>query len=184
MIVEMPNNGNPKAMLDRIEQVFGWRKKPAQLVQDSNQSSLDFDINEALWFAGHDWHELTWQDWQTRSEAIIFMTQEAFAYYLPSILGLSVQRPNEPLAPAQSLIWELDRTPGVENWDVYLTDRFLALRVEELEVLKEWLVQVCEYPVYRGFRNAAAGAGEILGRAFDTVDLLQKEVAQRHLKSS
>jgi hypothetical protein len=59
--------------------------------------------------------------------------------------------------------------------------RFLGLSPAELNVLKEWLLQVCEYVPYKEWGFAASGLGDTFSRAFDTVDLLQKEVARRRL---
>jgi hypothetical protein len=142
---------------------------------------LDDDVEDALWFSGRDWHELTWQNWQEHSDAVFFFDPEAFAYYLPSILLLSAQNTNDSLNAADSLIGELDRSPDPEGWTEGLVRRFLGLNPAELDVLKEWLLQVCEFVSYRGWGIAASGPGDTLGRAFDTVDLLQKEVERRRL---
>jgi hypothetical protein len=80
---------------------------------------------------------------------------------------------------AYSLITELDRSPDPEGWTEGLVSRFLALTPEELYVLKEWLLQICEYVPYKGWGIAASGPGDTFGRAYDTVDLLQKEAERR-----
>ena len=63
------------------------------------------------------------------------------------------------------------------------SSRFLALTLEELNVLKEWLLQVCEYIPYKSYGLAASGPGDTFGRAFDTVDLLCKEVERNTSES-
>jgi hypothetical protein len=85
-----------KKLLEKIESAFSSRAKPAQVRLADGVFQLDFEVEEALWFSGRDWHELTWQDWQEHSSAIYF-DSEAFAYYLPSVLLLSAQRPSEEL---------------------------------------------------------------------------------------
>jgi hypothetical protein len=166
---------------ERIERVFCSRKKPAQVRLADEVIQLDDDVEDALWFSGRDRHELTWQNWQEHSDAIFFFDPEAFAYYLPSILLLSSQNPNESLNAADSLIGELDRTPDPEGWTKAFVSRFLELNWAEMDTLKEWLLQVCEYVPYRGWGIAASGPGDTFGRAFDTLDLLQKEVERRRL---
>jgi hypothetical protein len=84
-----------KKLLEKIESAFSSRAKPAQVRLADGVFQLDFEVEEALWFSGRDWHELTWQDWQEHSSAIYFFDSEAFAYYLPSVLLLSAQRPSE-----------------------------------------------------------------------------------------
>ena len=75
-----------------------------------------------------------------------------------------------------SLISELDRSPDVSGWTENFASRFLELSPAELDVLKDWLLQICGYTPYRGVGLAASGPGDTFGRAFDTLDLLQKEV--------
>jgi|SRR5215470_5922983 len=163
---------------DKVERIFSSRPKPTQVIDDG-VLKLDSDVEEALWFFGRDWRELTWQDWQAHSAAIYFFCPEAFAYYLPSVLRLSAQNPSEELMAADSLISQLDCSPEPEGWPEGIASRFLGLNAAELDVLKEWLLQVCEYVPYRRWGIAGSGPGDTFGRAFDTLDLLQKEVERR-----
>jgi hypothetical protein len=129
-------------LTDKIERVFSSRPMPAQVRLADEVIQLDSDVEEALWFSGRDWHELTWQDWQEHSCAIFFFDPEAFAYYLPSVLLFSAQNPSDSLMAADSLINELDRSPNPEGWTEGLVSRFLELNRAELDVLKEWLPSV------------------------------------------
>jgi len=167
----------------RIEQAFAGRQKPADVIEPENLVQFDSDVEEALWFAGHDWHDVEWNDWKEHSCAIHFLSPEAFGYYLPSLLLVTAQDPTEWLYAVDSLIWELDLSPSVDAWPDHFARRFLALRSEELSILKEWLLLICEYPTYEGYGFSASGPGDKFGRAFDTVDLLQKEIEGKRLKN-
>jgi hypothetical protein len=171
----------PKMKLtDKIESVFSSRLKPAQVsLPDELLKHVDSDVEDALWFSGRDWHELTWLDWQHHSSAIFFFDADAFAYYLPSVLILSAQQPNEWMNAAHSLVGQLDRSPDPSGWTEDFASRFLGLNRAELNLLKEWLLYICEYDSYRGYGPAGSGPGETFGRAFDTLDLLEKEVERR-----
>jgi hypothetical protein len=164
---------------DKIGRAFAGRQMPLNLVKAANLAHPDCDVEDALWFSGRDWHELKWQDWQEHSSAIYFFVPDAFAYYLPSVMVLSIQNPLEELMVADSLISDLDCSPDPEGWTDTLVTRFLLLNRAELDVMREWLLQLCEYEPYRGYGLAASGAGDKFGRAFDTLDLLQKEVERR-----
>jgi hypothetical protein len=166
---------------ERIERVFARRAMPDVVVDMTSPFHIDSDVEEALWFTGRDWQSITWDDWQKHPVAFTFFSKEALGYYLPSILLLSLQAPQQALDPAESLIWELDRSPSTEGWTDNFANRFLGLTSTELDVLKEWLLQVCEYPLYKKSGLAASGPGDAFGRAFDTVDLLQKEAKRRRL---
>jgi hypothetical protein len=168
-------------LIERIERAFAHREVPDAVVYMTGCFQIDSDVEEALWFTGRDWHSITWDDWQKHPVAITFFSKEALGYYLPSVLLLSLQRPQEALNPAESLIWELDRSPSTEGWTDHFANRFLGLTSTELDVLKEWLLQICEYPLYKKWGLAASGPGDTFGRAFDTVDLLQNEAERRRL---
>lgn len=168
-------------LTDKIERVFSSRQKPAQVRLADEVIQLDSDVEEALWFSGRDWHEITWHDWQEHSCAIFFFDPDAFAYYLPSVLLLSARNPNEALNAADSLIGELDLSPSPEGWTDGFVNRFLGLTSAELDVLKDWLLHVCEYVSYKRCGIAGSGPGDTFGRAFDTISLVQKEAERRRL---
>ena len=172
---------------EKIEEAFAGRAMPAEVI-DPSVFQFDSDVEEALWFAGRDWRELRWKDWLEHSAALLFFSREAFAYYLPSLLLLSAQSLSQNHADwsyaVDSLISELDRSPSVEGWNEHFTRRFLGLRREELDALKEWLLYMCESPYYRGYGYAACGPGERFARAFDTVDLIQKELGKQESSGS
>lgn len=165
---------------EKIERAFSSRRMPDRVVAEDQLIQLDSDVEEALWFAGRDWHELTWRNWREHSNSIFFFNREAFAYYLPSVLILSAQNPNDCLMAADTVISDLDITPDPNAWTEGLMRRFLGLHPPELEVLKDWLVYVCEFGAYTGVGASASGAGERLGRAFDTLSLLQVEIRRKH----
>ncbi|SRR5258708_37068099 len=167
---------------EKIESAFAHRRMPAEVIEPEQYIQFDSDVEEALWFAGRDWREITVKDWQQRSSAAIFLSREAFPYYLPSLLILTIQNPNSyPEMAVDSIIFALDRSPNVEGWDEGLTRRFLGLKAEEFEAIKEWLLFVCENVPHFSYGDAASGPGETFGRAFDTIDLLQKETELQNL---
>jgi hypothetical protein len=161
---------------EKIESAFAHRRMPAEVLEPEQYNQFDSDVEEALWFAGRDWRQITCKDWQQHSSAAIFLSRDAFAYYLPSLLILTIQNPKEyPDMAVNSIIWQLDRSPSVEGWDQGFTRRFLGLSTEEYEAIKEWLIFVCENVPHFSYGNAASGPGETFGRAFDTINLLQQE---------
>src|SRR6185437_2536845 len=100
---------------------------------------------------------------------------------LPSLLRLSAGNQTDSLLAANSLINQLDRSPNVGSWTEDFVSQFLVLRPSELEVMKEWLLQVCEYIPYKRLGNAGSGPGDTFGRAYDTIDYLQKEIERRRM---
>jgi hypothetical protein len=161
---------------EKIERAFAWREKPSEAVDLEECIQFDSDVEEALWFAGRDWHDIIWRDWQEHPVALIFLSRDAFAYFLPSVLLLSLQRPQEELVSASSLIGMLDWSPSAECWTDHFRMRFLGLRTEEYDVIKEWLLFISDYEIYRIYGES--GPGDIFGRAFDTVSLAQQETVR------
>jgi hypothetical protein len=102
-----------------------------------------------------------------RARSIYAFTPEAFAYYLPSIVCLSIQFPEKWFFPVDSLLRVLDCSPVVEYWDSFIVTRLIGLKQEEYQVLKEWILWFSE--------NPPAGLEVDFGRAFDTIDLLENE---------
>jgi hypothetical protein len=149
----------------KIIETFGCRPKPDELVAPCEP--VTSDQHDALSLGERTWQELTWDDWTKHSGAFYAFLPDAFRYYLPSILTLSIERPDQWFFPADGLMQILDRSPTIGYWDAFLTDRLLGLRACEYEVLSEWLLVVSQYE--------AIALQDAVNRAFDTVALLQQE---------
>jgi hypothetical protein len=149
----------------QTEKAFSERSIPTTLVEIKTPVSPE--QKDALWFRGQDWKAITWEDWDGHPDAIYTFTPEAFAYYLPSIICLSIQFPDKWFFPVDSLLRVLDRSPVVEYWDSFIVTRLIGLKQEEYQVLKEWILWLSE--------NTPAGLEVDFDRAFDTVDLLENE---------
>lgn len=156
------------SLCQQIEQAFGYRSKPNRLVEP--KIPVTPEQKDALWFDGRDWREITRKDWGNHRDALYAFTPEAFAYYLPSILCLSSQSPSQWFSPTDTLLQILDRSPVVEYWDAFIVTRLVGLKAMEYEALKSWLMWLAEHQ--------DSNSEDALGRAFDTVDLLQKETTR------
>jgi hypothetical protein len=157
--------GTTMTLSRRIELAFGDREKPSRVIQRT--APISCDEEEALWFTGRDWREISWEEWDQHSSAISTFTPDAFVYYLPSVLCLSAQYPDRWSSTASSLLASLDRSPTIEYWDGWLTSRLLGLKDAEYAVLEEWILTLCQ--------NPTTYSSETLTRALDTVNLLQRE---------
>jgi len=166
-------------LIAKIAAAFAHRQIPSEVVEMEGRFQIDSDVDEALWFQGRDWREISRDDWQRHSAAVFFFSPEAFAYYLPSLLMITVQNPKGyPDLAVAKLIHLLDHTPAPEFLDAHLVDWFSGLSDAEFEVVKEWLLFACEN-LPGGWGISASGPGEVFGRAFDTVTLLQEEAQRR-----
>jgi hypothetical protein len=133
-------------LVEKIRRAFAERTLPATV---SDSVYIDCDVEDALYFTGKTWQEVTWDDWFHHTSAMTFFNREAFAYYLPSVLILTLQKPEDSLLVADSILMDLDRSPSRDGWDNLFIEHFVGLRAEEYEVLKEWLLAICEFPTFR-----------------------------------
>ena len=164
-----------------IEKAFAGREMPAKVTDSDCSDPIDSDVADVLWFSGRNWREITWNDWKKHDTALSFFTQDALAYLLPSVLLLSLQRPGEYLPAAGYLIRTFGSrywAPSPEYWKDYFRIRFVGLRTEEYEAVKEWLLFVKNLETYRKYRNIKPGAGDIFERALETVSLAQRETSR------
>jgi hypothetical protein len=148
----------------KIEAAFENRKLPNFTTEQAAFTTPE--QRDAMWFHGRDWRDLTRTDWEGRSDAFYSFSPEAFVYYLPSILKISSERPEEPFPPADSMLCILDRSPVVDNWDEFLISRMSRLTFSEYATISEWLIRLLE----NNFPYDQAG----ISRAFDTIQLLDQ----------
>jgi len=152
----------------QIEQAFGHRQRPAKVIEE--HSPITPEQRDALWFAGRDWHEVDWQEWERHPDAFYAFVPEAFIYYLPSVLVSALDAPGGQLQAAHALLGVLNRSPEVYHWDAFITKRLLGLEPKEYEAIKAWVL-------------AESGQTHMvseddLTRAYETVDLLARETAR------
>ena len=163
---------------NHVEAAFGWRPIPKDVVDSAEIPRSDSDIEEAVWFAGRNWRQVAFSDWQEHPVAVSFFSSDAFGYYLQSILILSAETATESLEPANRILGKLDRSPDVTGWDQGFTGHFFTLTSEELTVMKEWLLCISSYSAYKRRGPVRQGPGDRLGRCFDTLDLLQRRLRE------
>ena len=166
-------------LITKIEQAFAHRKTPPEVVEMEGRLQIDSDVEDGLWFQGRDWHEITKEDWENHHWGFAYLNPAAFAYFLPSILSLTTRNPqNAPDLAVCSFVWELDSSPGIENLSPR-SYRYFGFTDAEFEAVKEWLLWACENKpgVFHG--RAVNGPGDGFGRAFDSLDLLHKELMKQ-----
>lgn len=151
-------------MLKIIENAFSSRAMPSEVVKFSKD--ITSETNDANWFKNKDWHDITWDDWEAHRYAFFSFTPQAFLYYLPSILRLSSERPDSLFLPAEALLQVLDRSPVVEYWDEFILNRLYGLDFKEYEAIAKWIEVLSD--------SCVVASEDTLGRAFDTIALLQK----------
>ncbi|MFC3375094.1 hypothetical protein ACFOLJ_04160 [Rugamonas sp. CCM 8940] len=156
-----------------IEEAFGWRALPEQVVAVSRWADDD-DQLDALSLLGRDWRGLSCAEWNAKSDAIHHFVPAAFAYYLPSVLTLVAADPAQWLAPTDSILGMLDRSPTPAYWDDHLLGCFNDLREAEFAALANWLLFLAEHPEQTQCDDGT------LGRAFDTIELLRQHFRDLH----
>lgn len=174
----MCKNAGAIELIRKVEKAFAHRKIPSEVVVMEGRLQIDSDVEDGLWFQGKDWREISKENWDQRHWGLSYLSPEAFAYYLPSILILTVRDPsNSPELAVDSFVWQLDSSPGIENLSP-LSYRYFEFTDEEFEVIKEWLLWACENMPHVFYGRAVGGPGDGFGRAFDAIDLIHKEAVK------
>lgn len=180
----MSESPSATELIRKIEQAFAHREIPAEAVVLEGRLQIDSDVEDGLWFQGKDWREISRENWEQRYCGLSYLSSQAFAYYLPSILILTVRDPrNSPDLAIDSFVWQLDSSPGVENLSPS-SYRYFELTDDEFDAVKEWLLWACENKQDIFYGIALGGPGDGFGRAFDAIDLIHKEAMKHRERES
>ncbi|GLH80853.1 hypothetical protein SSBR45G_57620 [Bradyrhizobium sp. SSBR45G] len=169
--LEIGDDAPALRLVRQIECAFAHREKPEVLI---NRPVPVADDEDALWFAGRDWREITPRDWRDHSDAFFRFTPDAFRYYLQSILCLVAKNPDETLLVADALIDCLDRTPNPEWWDQFLLDRLCGLQMDEYDAISAWIAMLSE--------SSKLYDGDSLLRAYQTIHLMHADAEKEWLE--
>jgi len=154
--------------IERVERVFASRKMPVELVGRVEPGSYSSDEQHALWFAQRDWRSLTSEDWIKHGDAVFRFTHEAFAYYLPSLLKISIEAPDKWLNAASAIVTLLESGSALENWGYSHKSGFVGFSCDEFAIIREWLLFFQDRETY----NEPYGT-ERVNRALGTLRILQ-----------
>lgn len=146
----------------QIRDAFANGRIPHRIAK--NLPTDDCDTEDATWFSGKDWKDITRDDWETHPGAFSAFEPEAFIYFLPSILQTSQGDAFNRTQAADSLLRILDRSPVVEHWDSFMCRRLLGLTSEQYDVIQAWLLSF-----------SGTDDEETLTRSYETVELLKQE---------
>ncbi len=148
-------------MKQEIAAAFGHRRRPPIVTTVAVSSTLRDD---ARYFEGMDWREVTADDWRMYSDAFFGFSAEGFLYFLPSLLMVSLETSSPGLVAADLLVSSLDTSGDPDLWTDWFSDRFRRLTLPELRALKDWS------GIY--LRHDEKGEGSEFARVEDTLAML------------
>jgi hypothetical protein len=149
-------------MKQQITSAFRHRQRPTTVTNVAVSSTLRDD---ACHFEGMSWTQVTARDWAEYSDAFTGFSPEAFVYFLPSLLILSLEASNLPLVAADFLVSSLDTSGDPDIWPGWFAERFEMLTSAEIRTLKDWSVAY--------LANAVKGEGSEFARVQDTLTMLE-----------
>lgn len=150
--------------------VFHTREKPAPLniVYDNSDLHLEcVQIREL--FGGRNWWSLTLKELQTQPEALCFMTDVGYCYYLPAFLLYSLECFDQADVISINTVSQL--APAKLNNDqvAQVDDRIRAFTFEECASIKEVLVDL------KSFFDTNYGRKMVLNGLNAIEDLIRKK---------
>jgi len=125
-----------KTTLGLLDTAFSHRGSPSQM-SDSKQLS-DVEYGEVMSFEGVRWEELTFEQVERNSDAVFWFSPEAFCYYLPGFLLVSLREGRLDANAYDSIIGMLDRSPEPDYWDDFFRPRWTLLTAEEVTAVAAW----------------------------------------------
>jgi hypothetical protein len=141
---------------------------PSELIGRFAPGLYSSDEEHALWFAQRNWHDLTREDWINHGDAIFRFTHEAFVYYLPSLLSISIEASDQWFNAADAMVDLLANGGALENWGYSQKSGFIGFSCEEFAIIREWLV----FFQHRETYNEAYGTDRVNG-ALKSLEILQ-----------
>ncbi len=113
---------------------FSVRSQPTNVLMRSGLDELRPEAVEAFQKAAAD---IALGDWLIDLGVLSFMTPEAWAYYLPSLLAGIRSDPVRAGALAEAFTRGFDRSFGPEAWDELFAERIAVLAAGDLDALVE-----------------------------------------------
>ncbi|OED45169.1 hypothetical protein ACH42_05495 [Endozoicomonas sp. (ex Bugula neritina AB1)] len=156
---------NQMTIPEKLELAFSKRRLPEGRCALEHLS--DYELDEVISFCQYAANEIDSDALETFSDVIYWLSEDAFVFYLPVFISVSINE-NEPnLLVCHSLINMLDRSLAIENWDDFFAARWLKLTKSECEPLIDWILWLSGL-------DDSVYSDEALSRAFDVLTKLKE----------
>lgn len=132
-----PGTTEAAAALGLINSAFA-RRPPPDVMTDSKQLS-DLEYEEVMFFQGMRWQDVTYDQVEQYSDAVLWFAPEAFCYYLPGFLASGIRENRTHANACDALIGMLDRSPEPTSWDDFFAPRWTLLNVAEIDAVAAWV---------------------------------------------
>jgi hypothetical protein len=155
-----------KSLAIVILNAFQERKQPTNIIRIEQR--IFADTVDASYFSNKICANISWDDWSNHSDAIFTLSPEAFIYFLPSVLILSLENPLRWLGAADVVINSLNRSANYEYWDNWFLERFTNLTFQELDTITSWVEEMSLVDTYTDQDGWM--------RVYQTLDLLKNKI--------
>lgn len=155
------------SIVDQIYVAFRCRSRPDATADTSRP--LISDRLDAEHVGRHPREDLDWAFLQEHADALYAMTPESFRYYLPQFMVLSMRQSDVTPLFVSPIFQMLDAGPDETYWSDRFKLLWAGMTSDEYDAIKAWLI-------FMASTDGAWGDDVVLGRAFDTVDLLARDI--------
>jgi len=129
----------------KIDEAFATRERPLALPKGFEDPGSG-EKEELLKFLETKREDLNYNTIQWNNAAWYYFDHKFFAYFLPSILKLSIEKPDNNYLLFDFIIWELQRLKPFEAEDP-ITQKWKYLNVVELGCVLDWLNFILPYSI-------------------------------------
>ena len=159
-----------KNILALIGNAFAGRQPPDSFFEKESYLESEYPVeahNEILSIRDMHWSDISCELLDRYYDIDIWLSSEAFIYYLPGILTAGIKQDNHNLLVYSHIIGNLDRMPVPEYWDDYFLRRWPLLTIKELEAVEEWVFWIKQRDAINYYPNT-------FDRVYATLTLLKK----------
>jgi len=153
-------------LIEKIHHTFAEQTRPKLMLIPEQMAA--HEVDDVAQMLNRSWREINGHDLEKHFEFINWLMPEAFCYFIPAILAVSVAENSPDLIVVHSLINLLDRSDDPANWDNFFIKRFRLLNRAECVVIQEWIVWLSSCENISISQHA-------LGRALDVLEVLKTQ---------
>jgi hypothetical protein len=160
------SESNAVDIIKHVRAAFEWRVRPNMLTASLEMSAGVMEDLGAI--ASFNWYETTGDIWEKYFDVYCYFSAEAFCYYLPGIIKVSLEEQEPNLIAVSSIISDLDRSCNQDGWDDLFLARWPLLTSQELCVVQEWIwwLSSCQ---------KTSHVDDSLMRSLETIELLKSK---------
>ena len=153
-------------LIEKIDRAFSGCPHPRLMLITEQMAS--HEVGDVSAMLKRSWNEINGEELERHFEFMNWLSPEAFCYFLPAVLKVSVKENNPDLMAVHALINFLDCSDDPNLWSEFFVKRFSLLSQAECGVLQEWILWLSSLDNTTVNQHA-------LGRALSVLEVIKQK---------